>query len=132
MFSANHCDKRVKTPPHQTRNLRKEESFSYVEEVQRHNGPVQASFPSFYYPVSGTWLEAAVSGIRRSGDSNDSNTRGVIYFPSATDFTIRTRSHARLNHYSHVKSSHPNYHILDSTRSLESFSRARLLVGIEY
>ncbi|KAK0645452.1 hypothetical protein B0T16DRAFT_428576 [Cercophora newfieldiana] len=111
----------------------KSANFSYVEEVHGHSGPVQVSFPNFYYPASGNWFEAAVSsGISVSGDPNDGNARGICYFPSVTDFTTRTRSHARLNHYTRVQP-RANYHILDShTVSRVLFNKKKVAIGVEY
>ncbi|KAH6842438.1 GMC oxidoreductase-domain-containing protein [Chaetomium sp. MPI-CAGE-AT-0009] len=107
-------------------------NFSYVDEVHGHSGPVQVSFPNFYYPASGNWLEAAVSsGIRVSGDPNDGNARGVIFFPTVTDHTTRTRSHARLNHHTRVQP-RPNYHVLDSHTVSRVLFKNKKAVGVEY
>lgn len=111
------------------------------------------SFPNFYYPASGktlcsdscrdasqrtdghhsgNWLEAAVSaGISIAGDPNDGNARGVTYFPSVTDFTTRTRSHARLNHFTRTQP-RANYHILDSHIVSRVLFNEKVAVGIEY
>jgi len=56
-------------------------NLSHSENVHGHDGPVQVSFPNFYYPVSGNWLEATVSsGISISGDPNNSTAQGVCSF----------------------------------------------------
>ncbi|KXX79129.1 Oxygen-dependent choline dehydrogenase [Madurella mycetomatis] len=107
-------------------------NFSYVDEVHGHDGPVQVSLPNFYYPASGNWFEAAVSsGISVSGDANDGNAKGIIYFPSVTDHTSRTRSHARLNHYTRVQP-RANYHVLDSHTVSRVLFQGKKAVGVEY
>ncbi|KAK4233272.1 oxygen-dependent choline dehydrogenase [Achaetomium macrosporum] len=108
-------------------------NFSYVDDVHGHSGPVQVSFPNFYYPASGNWFEAAVSsGISVSGDPSDGNARGVIFFPSVTDHTTRTRSHARLNHYTGVQP-RANYHLLAShTVSKVLFDKHKKAIGVGY
>ncbi|GAB1319975.1 hypothetical protein MFIFM68171_10185 [Madurella fahalii] len=107
-------------------------NFSYVDEVHGHDGPVQVSLPNFYYPASGNWFEAAVaSGISVSGDANDGNANGIIYFPSVTDHTSRTRSHARLNHYTRVQP-RANYHVLDSHTVSRVLFENKKAIGVEY
>ncbi|GAB1319967.1 hypothetical protein MFIFM68171_10177 [Madurella fahalii] len=39
----------------------KKTNFSYDERVHGHEGPVQCSFPNFYFKGSSNWFEAAVS-----------------------------------------------------------------------
>jgi choline dehydrogenase-like flavoprotein len=67
-----------------------------------------------------------------SGDPSDGNARGVIFIPSVTDHTTRTRSHARLNHYTRVQP-RPNYHVVHShTVSRVLFDKHKKAVGVEY
>lgn len=81
---------------------------------------------------AGNWFEAAVSsGLRAVGDPSAGDASGVIFFPTVADFTSRTRSHARLNHYERVKT-RPNYHILaEHTVSRVLFEKKRA-IGVEY
>lgn len=55
-----------------------------------------------------------------------------MFFPTVADYTTRTRSHARLNHYERVKR-RPNYHILaQHTVSRVLFDEQKKAVGVEY
>jgi choline dehydrogenase len=82
--------------------------------------------------MSGNWLEAAASsGMSVSGDPNDGRARGVVFFPSATDHTSRTRSHARLNHYERVQP-RENYHILHSHTVSRVLFTNKTATGVEY
>jgi len=56
----------------------------------------------------------------------------LTWFPTVADFTTRTRSHARLNHYDRVEDVRPNYHILpEHTVSRVIFNGTRA-IGVEY
>lgn len=66
-----------------------------------------------------------------SGDPNDGNAKGVIFFPSVTDHTSRTRSHARLSHYTRVQP-RENYHVLDSHTVSRVLFRNKKAIGVEY
>ncbi|KAK4222134.1 putative GMC oxidoreductase [Podospora fimiseda] len=108
-------------------------NFSFNPSVHGQDGPVEASYPNFAYPGAGVWFEAAVaSGIQAGGDANDGDGMGVVTTPFVTSGTTRTRSHARLNHYTPVQS-RTNYHILDShTVSRILFDNNKKAIGVEY
>jgi len=79
------------------------------------------------------WWNAAISsGMKPTGDPNAGRTTGVTYFPTVSDFTTRTRSHARLNHYERVKERRPNYHILAEHTVSRVIFEGKKAVGVMY
>ena len=54
-----------------------------------------------------------------------------MYFPTVVDFTSRTRSHARVNHYERAKQ-RPNYHILTQHTVSRVLFKGKKAVGVEY
>lgn len=132
-----------------------EANISYSDEVHGHSGPVQGSYPPYYFPGSGmficrylnnalttlwsvlmileNWWQAALdAGIAESTDPNSGSNTGVFFFPTLLDAATGTRSYARINHYERVKDSRPNYHILaEHTVGRVLFSGSRA-VGVEY
>ncbi|KAK4674869.1 hypothetical protein QC763_124480 [Podospora pseudopauciseta] len=108
-------------------------NFSFDPSVHGTTGPVQASFPSFHFEGSGIWFEAAISsGLRAGGDPHAGDGSGVVYVPSVTSGTTRTRSHARLNHFTRVQP-RSNYHILAGhTVAKVLFDNTKKVTGVEY
>ncbi|KAK0712316.1 hypothetical protein B0T21DRAFT_415884 [Apiosordaria backusii] len=108
-------------------------NFSFDPSLHGTTGPVQASFPSFHFKGSGIWFEAAVSsGLRAGGDPHAGDGSGVVYIPSVTSGTTRTRSHARLNHYTRIQP-RSNYHILAGhTVARILFDNTKKVTGVEY
>ncbi|KAM7216524.1 oxygen-dependent choline dehydrogenase [Rhypophila decipiens] len=107
-------------------------NFSYNPEVHGRSGPVQCSFPNFYFPGSENWFEAAISsGLTAMRDPHDGTANGVMYFPTVADFTSRTRSHARLNHHERAKQ-RPNYHLLSQYTVSRVLFKGKKAVGVEY
>ncbi|KAK4202779.1 putative GMC oxidoreductase [Triangularia verruculosa] len=108
-------------------------NFSFDPSVHGTTGPVQASFPSFHFEGSGIWFDAAISsGLRAGGDPHAGDGAGVVYVPSVTSGTTRTRSHARLNHYTRVQP-RSNYHILAGhTVARVLFDNTKKVTGVEY
>ncbi|KAH6646280.1 hypothetical protein BKA67DRAFT_98021 [Truncatella angustata] len=110
-----------------------EANISYIDEVHGHAGPVQGSYPPYFFPGSGKWWQAALdSGIKESSDPNGGDNTGIFFFPTLLDPVNGTRSYARINHFERVKESRPNYHILaEHTVGKVLFSGTRA-VGVEY
>ncbi|ORY61674.1 uncharacterized protein BCR38DRAFT_487414 [Pseudomassariella vexata] len=110
-----------------------EANISYTDDVHGHSGPVQGSFPPYFFPGSGNWWTAAVdSGISVASDPNGGNHFGVFAMPSFLDPHTMTRSYARINHYERIKDSRSNYHILaDHTVKRVLFNENRAF-GVEY
>ncbi|KAK4180905.1 putative GMC oxidoreductase [Triangularia setosa] len=108
-------------------------NFSFDPSVHGTSGPVQASFPNFHFEGSGIWFEAAISsGLRAGGDPHAGDGSGVVYTPSVTSGTTRTRSHARLNHFTRVQP-RSNYHILAGhTVAKVLFDNTKKVSGVEY
>ncbi|KAK4182808.1 putative GMC oxidoreductase [Podospora australis] len=108
-------------------------NFSFDPSVHGTSGPVKASFPNFYFEGSRNWFQAAISsGLKAAGDPMAGDATGVIFIPSVVNGETRTRSHARISHYTPVQS-RPNYHILDShTVSKVLFNAQKKAIGVEY
>ncbi|KAL5611843.1 hypothetical protein BROUX41_000583 [Berkeleyomyces rouxiae] len=109
-------------------------NISFVPEAHGNDGPVQVSYPNYYFPGSGIWWDAVKNlGFPLIQDMNAGHPVGLGWFTTVSDFTNRTRSHARLNHYTRVIKTRPNYHILpETTVARVLFSRAKKAVGVEY
>ncbi|KAK3328638.1 hypothetical protein B0T19DRAFT_462299 [Cercophora scortea] len=109
-------------------------NFSFDPSVHGSGGPVQASYPNFYFQgaSAGNFFEACVSsGLPSIGDAHAGNIAGVIYNPTVADYTSRTRSHARLNHYQRV-SARANYHILAGHTVSRVLFKNKKVTGVEY
>ncbi|KAK1466371.1 GMC oxidoreductase [Colletotrichum cuscutae] len=99
-----------------------------------HNGPVRASYPNYYFPgAENFWQAALQSGLTPSPDPNGGDWAvGLFNFPTLSDATTRTRSHARINHYQQVKDSRPNYHILAEHTVSKILFKGKRAIGLEY
>ncbi|KAI0508763.1 hypothetical protein F5B22DRAFT_658898 [Xylaria bambusicola] len=108
-------------------------NISWDDSVRGTSGPVQYSYPNYFYPGSSNWWNAAKSiGLPVVKDPEAGNNLGIFWVPSVLDATTMTRSDARINHYENVRVSRSNYHILASTTiSKVLFSQTRA-VGVEY
>ncbi|KAG7284077.1 hypothetical protein NEMBOFW57_010438 [Staphylotrichum longicolle] len=90
-------------------------NISWDDSVRGHSGPVQFSYPNYFYPGSANWWNAANEvGLPPVNDPQSGSKQGVFWIPSALDASTMTRNHARRNHYDRVKDSRPNYHLLTS------------------
>ncbi|PKX89194.1 GMC family oxidoreductase [Aspergillus novofumigatus IBT 16806] len=108
-------------------------NISWVDDVHGNDGPVQISYPNFFFEGSAHWWDAALqTGLTTTEDPNGGNGVGVAWFPTSVDFTNRTRSHARLNHYTRVQDSRPNYHILAGHTISKVLLDGNKTVGVEY
>ncbi|KAK1783209.1 hypothetical protein QBC45DRAFT_399999 [Copromyces sp. CBS 386.78] len=108
-------------------------NISWDESVRGNGGPVQYTYPNYYYPGSANWWNAAKSvGLPAIKDPNGGDNLGIYWFPHAVDASTRTRSHSKRNHYDRVKDSRPNYHILPSNMVSKVIFRGTTAVGVEY
>ncbi|KAL1896755.1 hypothetical protein Sste5346_004388 [Sporothrix stenoceras] len=109
-------------------------NISWTASVHGTAGPVQATYPNYFFPGSGNWYEAAVqAGIAPDTDPNDGSVRGVFWLPLAEDAASRTRSDARVNHYDRVIATRPNYHLLPETSvSKILFNSAKKATGVQF
>ncbi|KAK3391535.1 hypothetical protein B0T20DRAFT_423956 [Sordaria brevicollis] len=108
-------------------------NISWDDSVRGNGGPVQYTYPNYYYPGSANWWNAAQSaGLPAVKDPNGGDDLGIYWFPHAVDASTRTRSHSRRNHYDRVKDSRPNYHILPSNMVSKVIFRGTTAVGVEY
>lgn len=72
-----------------------------------------------------------LSGLHAVGDPNAGNARGVNCIPSVSSAASRTRSHARLNHYTRVQP-RPKYHVLSGHMVSKIMFRHKRAIGAEY
>ncbi|TGJ78673.1 hypothetical protein E0Z10_g10093 [Xylaria hypoxylon] len=108
-------------------------NISWDNSVRGTSGPVQYSYPNYFYPGSANWWNAAKSiGLPVVKDPEAGNNLGIFWIPSVLDATTMTRSDARINHYERVKALRPNYHILASTTVSKVLFNGTRAVGVEY
>ncbi|KAF6822536.1 choline dehydrogenase [Colletotrichum plurivorum] len=109
-------------------------NISWIDSAHGDAGPVQASYPNYFFPGAGNFWQAALeSGLTPSPDPNAGDRAiGLFNFPTLADATSRTRSHARINHYSRVADSRPNYHLLAEHTVTRVLFEGKRAVGLEY
>ncbi|CAK7211812.1 hypothetical protein SEUCBS140593_001291 [Sporothrix eucalyptigena] len=109
-------------------------NITWNASVHGNAGPVQATYPNYFFPGSGNWFEAVQqAGIAPDTDPNDGSVRGVFWLPLAEDARTRTRSDARINHYDRVIATRPNYHLLPETSvSKILFNSAKKATGVQF
>lgn len=117
------------------------------------NGPVQNTYPNFFFPgsgrillrlyaavhiktdkiLAGNWWEAAVhTGITPSPDPNAGSAKGVYWLRLSEDPDLRHRNDARINHYDRIRETRPNYHILVNTTVSRVLFEGSKAVGVEH
>ncbi|KAJ0338057.1 hypothetical protein COL922a_006070 [Colletotrichum nupharicola] len=109
-------------------------NISWIDAAHGHSGPVQASYPNYFFPGAANFWQAALeSGFEPSPDPLAGDQAvGLFNFPTLADATTRTRSHARRNHYTRVKDARPNYHILAEHTVSRVLFEGKRAVGLEY
>ncbi|KAK4153364.1 hypothetical protein C8A00DRAFT_43723 [Chaetomidium leptoderma] len=108
-------------------------NISWDDSVRGHSGPVQYSYPNYFYPGSANWWNAANEiGLPAVEDPLAGSKQGVFWIPSALDASTMTRSHAGRNHYERVKDSRPNYHLLTSNVVAKVLFRGKTAIGVCY
>ncbi|KAF5012139.1 hypothetical protein FDECE_1788 [Fusarium decemcellulare] len=110
-----------------------EANISWIESAHGNEGPVQASYPNYYFPGSANWWNAVLStGITPTEDPNGGSAKGLCWYPTAVDARSRTRSSARINHYERVRVSRDNYHILAENMVGRILFDGNTAIGVEY
>ncbi|KAH8649207.1 hypothetical protein BX600DRAFT_111656 [Xylariales sp. PMI_506] len=108
-------------------------NISWDDSVRGTSGPVQYSYPNYFYPASANWWNAALSiGLEPAEDPNNGDNPGIFWIPSVLNATTMTRSDARINHYDRVIGSRPNYHLLASNLVSKVIFEDGQAVGVEY
>ncbi|KAJ3962890.1 hypothetical protein N0V92_000326 [Colletotrichum tropicale] len=109
-------------------------NISWIDAAHGHGGPVQASYPNYFFPSAANFWQAALeSGFTPSPDPLAGDQAvGLFNFPTLADATTRTRSHARRNHYTRVKDTRPNYHILAEHTVSRVLFEGKRAIGVEY
>ncbi|KAL9600372.1 MAG: hypothetical protein Q9219_003222 [cf. Caloplaca sp. 3 TL-2023] len=93
-------------------DIAREYSINYNPLVHGFSGPVQVSYPRFFYPQS-TNLFAALNylGVPTQFDPNDGSSAGAAFVPTDLDPNNQTRSDARRTYFDPVVS-RPNFHVI--------------------
>lgn len=129
-------------------------NISWDDTVHGFNGPVQNTYPNYYFPGSGkallrryslvsditktdlstaNWRTAAEHvGIVFSPDPNDGSAKGLYWLRISEDAQVRHRNDARINHYDRVKLTRPNYHILVNTTVARVLFEGTTATGVEF
>ncbi|KAK3935454.1 hypothetical protein QBC46DRAFT_50935 [Diplogelasinospora grovesii] len=114
-------------------SLAKTANISWDDTVRGHSGPVQYSYPNYFYPASANWWNAAKSvGLQPVKDPNAGSNPGIFWIPSVLNATTMTRSYARRNHYDRVIASRPNYHVLASNSVSKVLFGGTQAIGVNY
>jgi choline dehydrogenase len=79
------------------------------------------------------WWNAALEvGFHATADISSGNPIGISWYTTTVDFTNRTRSDARINHYDRVAATRPNYHVLPEHTVSKIILDGNKAVGVEY
>lgn len=79
-------------------------------------GPVQVSYPAYYWPQTSNWFEALNSlGVGTCLDPNQGLSAGGYFLPISIDPTNQTRSDAR-RAYHDTAARRPNYHVVTNAQ----------------
>ncbi|KAI4187460.1 MAG: hypothetical protein LQ348_004069 [Seirophora lacunosa] len=92
--------------------IAREYSINYNPLVHGFSGPVQVSYPRYFYPQS-TNLFAALNylGVPTQFDPNDGSSAGAAFVPTDLDPINQTRSDARRTYFDPYVS-RPNFHVI--------------------
>ncbi|EAQ83028.1 hypothetical protein CHGG_10846 [Chaetomium globosum CBS 148.51] len=108
-------------------------NISWDDSVRGNSGPVQYSYPNYFYPGSANWWNAAGEvGLPPAKDPLSGNKQGVFWIPSALEASTKTRYHARRSHYDRVKDTRPNYHLLTSNLVARVLFKGKKAIGVSY
>ncbi|KAL8925782.1 MAG: hypothetical protein Q9208_003279 [Pyrenodesmia sp. 3 TL-2023] len=93
-------------------DIAREYSINYNPSVHGFSGPVQVSYPRYFYPQS-TNLFAALNylGVPTQFDPNDGSSAGAAFVPTDLDPINQTRSDARRTYFDPYVS-RPNFHVV--------------------
>ncbi|KAL8920889.1 MAG: hypothetical protein Q9172_004306 [Xanthocarpia lactea] len=93
-------------------DIAREYSINYNPLVHGTSGPVQVSYPRYFYPQS-TNLFAALNylGVPTQFDPNDGSSAGAAFVPTDLDPINQTRSDARRTYFDPYVS-RPNFHVI--------------------
>ncbi|KAL8633749.1 hypothetical protein Q9189_000485 [Teloschistes chrysophthalmus] len=93
-------------------DIAREYSINYNPAVHGTSGPVQVSYPRFFYPQS-TNLFAALNylGVPTEFDPNDGSSAGAAFVPTDLDPNNQTRSDARRTYFDPYVS-RSNFHVI--------------------
>ncbi|KAL8947949.1 MAG: hypothetical protein Q9222_005818 [Ikaeria aurantiellina] len=94
-------------------DIAREYSINYNPAVHGTSGPVQVSYPRYFYPQSTANLFAALNylGVPTEFDPNDGSSAGAAFVPTDLDPNNQTRSDARRTYYDPYVS-RPNFHVI--------------------
>ncbi|KAL9126620.1 MAG: hypothetical protein Q9217_004358 [Psora testacea] len=98
--------------PVYTEEVAREYSINYNPAVHGSTGPVQVSYPKYFYPQSGTGeIDRLRFGLPTQFDPNDGTSAGPAFVPTDLDPNNQTRSDARRTYFDpYVNRS--NFHVI--------------------
>ncbi|MCJ1405765.1 hypothetical protein MMC11_008995 [Xylographa trunciseda] len=89
-----------------------EYSINYNPAVHGFSGPVQVSYPKYFYPQSINFFDALnYLGVPTEFDQGEGSTAGAAFVPTDLDPNNQTRSDARVNYYDPY-STRENFHVI--------------------
>ncbi|OQU99029.1 hypothetical protein CLAIMM_04732 [Cladophialophora immunda] len=89
---------------------------TFVEAMHGSSGPVNVSYPQYFWPQTSTWFEALDAlHIPTCFDPNEGLCAGNYFLPSSIDPVNQTRSDAR-RAYHDMAAGRPNYHLITNAR----------------
>ncbi|OAP65734.1 hypothetical protein AYL99_01706 [Fonsecaea erecta] len=107
---------------------------TFDEAVQGFDGPVNVSFPQYFWPQTNNWFEALDAlRVPTCLDPNDGLCSGSYFLPSSIDPINQTRSDAR-RAYHDMAADRPNYHLVTNAqveRILFDGNSTGLAVGVQ-
>ncbi|PSN68119.1 choline dehydrogenase-like protein [Corynespora cassiicola Philippines] len=108
--------------------------IEFEEDVHGHEGPIQASYPPYQFPVIKDFFKGFRElNVTTPRDPDDGSAKGAFWVPSTLDPKNRTRSYARTAHYDRVIRKRKNYHLLSLSAATKIlFDERKRAVGVEY
>ncbi|MCJ1280687.1 hypothetical protein MMC26_000004 [Xylographa opegraphella] len=92
--------------------IAEEYSINYNPAVHGFSGPVQVSYPKYFYPQSVNFFDALnYLGVPTEFDQAEGSTAGAAFVPTDLDPNNQTRSDARVTYYDPY-SSRENFHVI--------------------
>ncbi|MCJ1390926.1 hypothetical protein MMC18_003787 [Xylographa bjoerkii] len=98
--------------PYFMKAIAEEYSINYNPAVHGFSGPVQVSYPKYFYPQSVNFFDALnYLGVPTEFDQAEGSTAGAAFVPTDLDPNNQTRSDARVSYYDPY-STRENFHVI--------------------
>ncbi|XPS81853.1 hypothetical protein M3J07_013812 [Ascochyta lentis] len=119
------------TPPNA--DLALQWNISFDESTHGAGGPIQASFPPWYFPAAVGFTQGISElGIPTARDPGSGYKSGIGWAPSAITPGSYTRSYARSGYYDENTATRANYDLLTSHTVVQVLIENRRAVGVQY